>query len=139
VRVLVEVVFSVTDPKARVLALTVNCGVAAAVPVPLKLILLVLPPDELLKIVMVPFAAPATVGSKPTWRVTVWPGFSVAGAVAPEIEKPRPERPIELMVIGAVPDDVRVIDCVVVELSAKSPKFRFEVLIVSSGVTEINP
>ena len=71
VRVLVEAVFSVTDPKARVLALTVNCGVGAAVPVPVKLILLVLPPDELLKIVMVPFAAPATVGSKLTWRVTV--------------------------------------------------------------------
>jgi hypothetical protein len=71
VRVLVDVVFSVTDPNARVLALTVNCGVAAAVPVPLKLILLVLPPDELLKIVMVPLAVPATVGSKLTWRVTV--------------------------------------------------------------------
>jgi hypothetical protein len=66
VRVLVEVVFSVTLPKARVLALTVNCGVAAAVPVPLRLTRLVPPLEELLVIVMAPLAAPATVGSKLT-------------------------------------------------------------------------
>jgi hypothetical protein len=66
VRVLVEVVFRVTEPKARVLALTVSCGVAAAVPVPLRLTMLVLPPEELLEMAMLPLAAPATVGSKLT-------------------------------------------------------------------------
>jgi hypothetical protein len=70
VRVLVEVVFSVTEPKARVLALTVSCGVAAAVPVPLKVTMLVVPPEESLEIVILPLAAPATVGSKLTCSVT---------------------------------------------------------------------
>jgi hypothetical protein len=58
-------------PKLKLVVLNVSTGLVGLVPVPLKLILLVLPPDELLKIVMVPFAAPATVGSKLTWRVTV--------------------------------------------------------------------
>ena len=66
VRVLVEVVFSVTEPKATLLALNVSCGVAAAVPVPLRLTMLVPSPEELLEIVMLPLAAPATVGSKLT-------------------------------------------------------------------------
>ncbi len=70
VSVLVEAVLSVTLPKARLLALSVNCGVAAAVPVPLRLTMLLLPPEELLEIVMLPLAAPATVGSKLTCRVT---------------------------------------------------------------------
>ena len=64
-------VLSGSLPKLKLVVLNVSTGLVGLVPVPLKLILLVLPPDELLKIVMVPFAAPATVGSKPTWRVTV--------------------------------------------------------------------
>ena len=64
-------VLSGSLPKLKLVVLNVSTGLVGLVPVPLKLILLVLPPDELLKIVMVPFAAPATVGSKLTWRVTV--------------------------------------------------------------------
>jgi hypothetical protein len=66
VSVWVEVVFMVTLPKASVLALIVNCGVGAAVPVPLRVTVLVGPLDELLEMVMIPLAAPATVGSKLT-------------------------------------------------------------------------
>jgi hypothetical protein len=68
VRVLVEVVFRVTLPKANVLALTVKFD---ETPVPLRLTVLVLPLDELLAMVIVPLAAPATVGSKLTWSVLV--------------------------------------------------------------------
>jgi hypothetical protein len=41
-------VFTVTLPKARLLGLTVNCGLVAAVPVPLKATVAVLPLVELL-------------------------------------------------------------------------------------------
>jgi hypothetical protein len=40
--------------------------VAAAVPVPLRVTMLVLAPEELLEMAMLPLAAPATVGSKLT-------------------------------------------------------------------------
>ena len=63
VRVCVALVLSVSLPKARVLELKVNCG---EVPVPLRVTVLVAPLDELLAMVMVPLAAPATVGSKLT-------------------------------------------------------------------------
>ena len=66
VNVLVTVVFTVTLPKASVLALNVSCGVSAAVPVPLSATLLVGPLDELLEMAMVPLAAPVTLGSKLT-------------------------------------------------------------------------
>ena len=63
VSVLVEVVFRVTLPKVRLLALTVNWG---ETPVPLRLTVFVLLIDEVLEMVIVPLAAPVTVGSKPT-------------------------------------------------------------------------
>ena len=64
----VEGVFRFTLPKAREPALTVSCG---AIPVPLRLTVLVLPLVELLEIVIVPLAAPAAVGSKLTCSVAV--------------------------------------------------------------------
>ena len=67
VSVLVEVVLTVTSPKASVLALRVSRGdVWAEAPVPLRVTIAVLLVDELLETVMVPFAAPATVGTKLT-------------------------------------------------------------------------
>jgi len=62
-RVLVEEVLRFTLPKSRVDEPTVN---AAAVPVPVRLTMVVLPEEELLEMVMVPPAAPMTVGSKLT-------------------------------------------------------------------------
>ncbi len=70
VRVFVEVVFRVTLPKPRLAWLTINCGVEACVPVPLRATVVALPVEELLEIVIDPLAAPATVGSKVTWSVT---------------------------------------------------------------------
>jgi len=69
VRVLVSVEFNVTLPNARVLVLSVNCGVAGAVPVPLRETVEMLLPEELLDIVIVPLARPADVGWKLTVRV----------------------------------------------------------------------
>jgi hypothetical protein len=45
-------VFTVTLPKLRVAALTVNCGLGAAVLVPLRVTCVVEPVDELLLIVI---------------------------------------------------------------------------------------
>ena len=47
----VDAVFTVTLPKARLAALTVSCGFAAAAPVPLSATATVLPVVELLLIV----------------------------------------------------------------------------------------
>ena len=63
VSVFVEVVLSVSLPNASVVALRASCG---EVPVPLRATVLVLPLKELLEMVIVPLAAPATVGSKVT-------------------------------------------------------------------------
>ena len=48
----VVAVFTVTLPKLRLVALIVSCGLGAAVLVPLKATTAVLPPDELLLIVI---------------------------------------------------------------------------------------
>ena len=48
----VVAVFTVTLPKLKLAALTVNCGLGAAVLVPLRVTWFVLPLDELLPIVI---------------------------------------------------------------------------------------
>jgi hypothetical protein len=60
---LVEAAFKSTLPKAMVLALTVSWDES---PVPLRLTVLVPPPDELLEILIVPLAVPAAEG----WKLT---------------------------------------------------------------------
>ena len=62
----VEVVLTVTLPKASVLALKLSCEVGAAFPVPLRVTALVEPVDELLDMVMVPLSVPDAVGLKLT-------------------------------------------------------------------------
>jgi hypothetical protein len=47
----VVAVFTVTLPKLKLVALTVNCGFVAAVPVPLRVTAVVPPVDELLLMV----------------------------------------------------------------------------------------
>jgi hypothetical protein len=58
----VVAVFTVTLPKLKLPALTANCGLAAAVLVPLRATPVVLPVDELLLIVICPLAAPVASG-----------------------------------------------------------------------------
>ena len=52
-------------------------------PVPLRLIVEVVPFDELLVSVTAPFAAPAVVGLNSISSVAVCPGFNVSGKLAP--------------------------------------------------------
>ena len=63
-------VFTVTLPKLRVAALTDNCGLGAAVLVPLRATVAVLPVEELLLMVSCPLALPAVVGLNCTCRVS---------------------------------------------------------------------
>jgi hypothetical protein len=125
--------FTVTLPKLRLAALSVNCGANAAVPVPLKGTAAVLPVDELLLIVSCPLALPVAVGANCTCKVTDWVGLSVAGKLPPIIVKPLPASAAELTVTGEVPVDVSVNDCVVAEFTVTSPKLRLAALSVNCG------
>ena len=66
VSVFEEVVLTATSPKVRALALIVNSAAGGDAPVPLRVTVLAPPPEELQEIVMVPLAAPASVGLKLT-------------------------------------------------------------------------
>ena len=98
---------------------------------PLRVIVLVLPLVELLEMVIVPLAAPATVGSKLTCRFTDCPGFSVTGTVAPVIVNPVPARVTEFTVSAAVPEEVNVNVLVDVVFRLTVPKSRLLALTVN--------
>ena len=66
----VVVVFTVTFPKLRLPALTVSWGLGAAVLVPLRATVAVLPVEELLSMVSCPLALPVVAGSNCTSRVS---------------------------------------------------------------------
>ncbi len=128
---------TVTSPKVKLAALTVNCGVdtaAAAVPVPLRFTTAVLLVAESLWICSRPAAAPVAVGSNCTLRVADCFGFRVTGKVAPDIVKPGPVRAAELMVTGADPVDVSVTERVDVVPTGTLPNANLAALTVSPGV-----
>src|SRR5271154_6883666 len=127
----VVAVFTVTLPKLRLAALTVNCGFGAAVLVPLRATTAVEPVDELLMIVICPLAAPAEVGSNCTCNVIDCVGFNVTGRLAPTIVKPFPVIAAEFTVTGEVPVDVNVNDWVVAVFTVTLPKLRLAAPIVS--------
>lgn len=77
-------------------------------PVPERVTVLVPPDLASLDIVMVPVAAPATVGSKPTSRISDWPGFNAVGKVAPEIANVAPVTVTEFTAKAVFPEEVRV-------------------------------
>ena len=101
---------------------------AAAVPVPLSVIVGFGFVPALLVIAMDPVAAPAVVGSNVTCSTADCPGFSVTGKVAPVIVNPVPVRVAALIVSGDVPDEVRVTDWLVGVLRVTFPKARLFVL-----------
>src|ERR1700735_787230 len=109
VRVIVWVAgeFTVTLPKLRFVALTDNCGLRAADPVPLRATTAVLPVVELLVMLTWPVSDPVAVGLNCTCKVVVWLGFRVTGTV-PAMVKPVPVMEAELTVTGEVPVEVRV-------------------------------
>jgi hypothetical protein len=77
-------------------------------------------------------------GSNCTVSVVTWPGFKVAGKVAPDREKPAPVSEAELMVTGAVPVEVRVTDCVAAVFTCTFPNATLVALIVNVGIAAFN-
>jgi hypothetical protein len=130
----VVAVFTVTLPKLKLPALTVNCGLGAAILVPPRVTCAVEPVDESLVIVICPLADPVAVGRNCTCNVTVWVGFNVTGKLLPTIVKPVPVIAAELTVTGAVPVDVSVSDCVVAVFTVTLPKLKLPALTVNCGL-----
>ena len=79
VRDCVVAVLTVTLPKLRLGALTLNCGFGVDVPVPLSATCTVLPVVEVLLIVSWPVRVPAVVGTNCICRVSDCDGFSTTG------------------------------------------------------------
>ena len=102
--------------------------------VPFRATTVVLPVDELLLIVICPFADPAVVGRNCTCNVIDCVGLNVVGRLPPTIVKPAPVIEAEFTVTGDVPVDVSVSDCVVAVLTVTLPKLRLAALIVNSGL-----
>lgn len=102
------------------------------VPVPLKLIKVDVPLDELLVIVSEPEAAPATVGSNRTVSVAVWLPVKVIGNVTPETVKPVPAAEAALMVTPEVPPDERTKVCVAAVFTFTLPNDKLSELTFSA-------
>ena len=117
-------VFTVTLPKARLVELTVSCGLAAASPVPFNATTIIPLMAELLPIRIFPLAAPMATGLNCTWSVTDCWGLSVAGRLPPTMAKPVPVIVAELTVTGEVPVEVSVSERVVAAFTAMLPKLR---------------
>lgn len=115
-----------------------RAGGAAGVPMPLSPITAIGLAEELLKIVSCPVAAPVAAGLNCTLSVIVWLGFNVAGNVAPDIVKPAPVSDAALIVTGALPVDVRAIDCISGAFTATLPNARLLVLMLSVGEAAFN-
>lgn len=118
-------------PKLKLALLKLSTGLLEFAPVPLRATVAVPPFVELLDTVMVPLTAPVTVGAKLTCRLSDCPGLRVAGHAAPDIVKPVPERAAELIVTGAVPDELNVSICVEVVFSVTLPNARVVALTVN--------
>jgi hypothetical protein len=124
-------VFTVTLPKLRLPALSVNWGLGTAVLVPFRATTDVEPVNELLLIVICPLAVPVAVGRNCTCSVTACVGFSVIGKLPPTIVKPEPVMVAELTVTGAVPVEVSVNDWVVAVFTVTLPKLKVAELTVN--------
>jgi hypothetical protein len=128
----VTVQTSVPDPviEALVQESTLGVpGVAAPVPVPLRLIIAIGLVEEVLVRVSAPVTAPVVVGSKLTVSVAVFPRLRVSGKLTPDMLKPAPVIVPAPMVSGAVPDEVRVTNSgVAAVFTVMLPKARLPVL-----------
>ncbi len=119
----------VIDPLLQLKALSTG----TPVPVPVRLIKVEAPEEELLVSVRVPEVAPATRGSNCTVRVAVCLGFNVTGKLIPETVKPVPATVAALTVTAEVPVEDRVMVCEVAVLTLSLPKDRLEELKLSVG------
>jgi hypothetical protein len=126
--------FTVTLPKLKLAELSVNCGLGAAVLVPLRVTCAVEPVDESLLIVICPPAVPITIGRNCTCNVIDCVGFKVAGKFPPTTVKPAPVIVAEFTVTDEVPVDVSVSDCVVAVFTVTLPKLKLAELTVNCGL-----
>lgn len=94
--------------------------------------------DELLVMLNCPVAAPVTVGLNTRVMLRVWPGFSVAGSVTADDEKPLPLTATEFTVTAAVPLEVSVTVCVVELFTTTPPNEMLVALMLSAGVAAFN-
>ena len=116
-----------TLPKA---ALDGAAAICACVPVPLNAIATG-EPGVLLANEMLPLAPPAEDGVKLAESPTLWPALSVVGVDNPAMAKPEPETLAEEIVMLAVPEFVRVMDCDPLLPTATLPKLTLVGLAVS--------
>ena len=116
-----------TLPKA---ALDGAAAICACVPVPLNAIAMG-EPGALLANERPPLAPPAEDGVKLAEKLTLWPALSVVGVDNPAMEKPVPETLAEEIVMLAVPEFVRAIDCDPLLPTATLPKLTLLGLAVS--------
>ena len=131
VRVTVQA--SVAAPVSDALVQETALSVAPGCPVPLSVMVGEL--GALLLIVTLPLAAPVDVGSKPTVRTAVCPGFRVIGALIPDTENAAPVAVAPLRISCAVPEDVTVTVWLVGVLTRTFPKATFVVLRLRPGTT----
>jgi hypothetical protein len=96
-------------------------AICACVPVPLNAIAMG-EAGALLANEMLPLAPPAEDGVKLAESPTLWPALSVVGADNPAMAKPVPETLAEEIVMLAVPEFVRVMDCDPLLPTATLPK-----------------
>ncbi len=118
---------STTLPKE---ALDGVAAICAWVPVPLKAIAIG-EPGALLANEMLPLAPPAEDGVKLVESPTLWPALSVVGADNPAMAKPVPETLAEEIVMLAVPEFVRVMECEPLLPTTTLPKLTLVGLAVS--------
>ncbi len=107
-----------TLPKA---ALDGVAAICACVPVPLNAIAMG-EPGALLANEMLPLAPPVEDGVKLAESPTLWPALSVVGVDNPTMAKPEPDILAEEIVMLAVPEFVRVMDCDPLLPTATLPK-----------------
>jgi hypothetical protein len=122
----VTVQLSATEPVIVELAQATPLNTGT--PVPLRPTTVELPPEELLARESCPAVAPEAVGSNCTLSAIVWPGASVIGRLAPEIEKPVPDSDAALTVTGTVPVEDRITGCETGESTGTLPKATLVVL-----------
>jgi hypothetical protein len=125
----VTVQMSVTVPVS--VALVQLRPLSTACPVPLRVMVELVPVEELLVRVTVPLAAPATLGSKPIVRVAVLPVARVSGKLTPEMVKPPLTAPA-LTVTEEVPVEDSVSDSVCDDPTSAKPKLMLVALRVST-------
>jgi hypothetical protein len=127
---------SARDPVIDVVAQDSALIVGAAfVPVPLRA---TVSAATSLKMLNCPLTDAVVEGLNWTVNTIAWPGFSVAGKLPPDTEKPVPVIVFDFMVTGAVPVDVKVTDLLTAVPTETLPKASEDVLRLRAAADGFN-